>query len=421
MNIVRALYCRFYQTVVKIGMKFLKWREPEMLDFENGIAGIPDFAARMGWKKGLIVMGSTVRSIGLADPLLQAFQNSSADVVVFDKTTPNPTVAQVEEAYALYREKECDFLIAFGGGSPMDCAKLVGARVARPHRSVRQMRGLLKVGRRRAYPPMIAVPTTAGSGSEATLAAVVTDEKTKRKYPVNDPVLIPQYVVFDAALTRSLPPAVTAQTGMDALTHVIEAYIGNANNLRTWNWEAKALKLIFENLPKAYRDGNDLEARKNMQIAAYYAGLAFTRAYVGYVHALAHAVGGEYGIAHGKANAVLLPYVLEAYGKRTDWKLGQLGKYLGISEAYEPWSTQSRKFMDRLYELRRTVGIDEFLDGVKEEDFDMLAAHASKEANPLYPVPREMNAKELRAVLAAACGKIGIKKQSDEASASAMQ
>lgn len=404
MNFFHVLWCRIYQFFVKIGIRLLRLREPQILDFADGIAQIPAFAEKQGWRRGLIVTGGKVRALGLADAMLEAFDATGVRATVYDKTTPNPTIAQVEEAYALYRKEHCDFLIALGGGSPMDCAKLVGARVARPHKSVKRMRGLLKVGHRRKYPPLIAIPTTAGSGSEATLAAVVTDGETHRKFPVNDPVLIPRYVVFDPTLTRSLPPDVTAQTGMDALTHVVEAYIGGANTLKTWDWEAKSLKLIFENLPKAYRDGDDLTARRNMQLAAYYAGLAFTRAFVGYVHALAHALGGKYDVPHGKANAILLPYVMNAYGPNAYWRLGQLGKYVGISEAYESWHDQRNKFLTRLLELRAEVGIEDVLDGVREEDIPALAKLAAKEANPLYPVPKEFNAAQLAAVLRQACG-----------------
>lgn len=215
----------------------------------------------------------------------------------------------------------------------MDCAKGVGARVARPHKKISSMRGELKI--LKPIPLLIAVPTTAGTGSETTLAAVLTDERTHEKYALNDFVLIPRYAVLDPVLTEGLPPFITATTGMDALTHAVEAYIGKSNTAQTIEDSVAAVKLIFRNLERAYTDGSDMEARENMQKASFLAGAAFTRAYVGYVHAIAHSLGGEYGIPHGLANAVILPYVLEAYGSSVYMSLAELADIVKIGQDLE--------------------------------------------------------------------------------------
>ena len=259
------------------------------------------------------------------------------------------------------------------------------------------MKGLLKVNRK--LPPFFAVPTTAGTGSECTVAAVITDDETHDKYAINDFSLIPHYAILDPTLTATLPPFLTATTGMDALTHAVEAYIGRGNTRKTKHQAEEAVRLIFGNLKEATFNGTNLDARINMQKAAYLAGLAFTRAYVGYVHALAHALGGTYGIAHGYANAVLLPRVLDAFGNSVNKRLAALARIAGIADGKDKNADASRKFINAIDELNAQLGIPATFEGkIKKEDFDALAAHADKEANPLYPVPKLMNAKQLKSI-----------------------
>ena len=279
----------------------------------------------------------------------------------------------------------------------MDCAKAVGARVVRPKKSVNQMKGLLKVGRK--LPPFYAVPTTAGTGSECTVAAVITDEKTHLKYHVNDFNLIPHYAILDPKLTESLPAFLTATTGMDALTHAVEAYIGKGNTRKTKRQAEQAVKLVFENLYEATANGSNLAARDNMQKAAYLAGLAFTRAYVGYVHALAHALGGKYGLAHGYANAVLLPAVLDTYGKSAHKPLAKLARIAGLASKEDKNAVAAKKFIQAVRDLNDSLSIPATFEGkINERDFDELTRRADKEANPLYPVPKLMNAEELKQI-----------------------
>ena len=247
------------------------------------------------------------------------------------------------------------------------------------------MRGLLKV--RRKTPPLLAVPTTSGTGSEGTMAAVITDSRTHEKYAINDIALIPYFAVLDPVLTLGLPPQITATTGMDALTHAIEAYIGKSNTEETRKWSEESVKLVFENIYEAYEKGHNLEARKNMQMAAYYAGLAFTRAYVGNIHALAHTLGGFYGIAHGLANAVILPYVLEYYGESVYEPLSKLADHAGLSDKEDNREEKAKKLIQRIRQLNRDMKISDKLEGIREEDIPVMVERAYKEANPLYPVP----------------------------------
>lgn len=275
----------------------------------------------------------------------------------------------------------------------MDCAKGIGARVARPNKSIQQMKGVLKVLKR--LPPLFAVPTTAGTGSEATLAAVISNSATHEKYPLNDTSLIPHYAVLDPVLTKGLPKHITSTTGMDALTHAVEAYIGKSNTKETEAMAKDAVTLIFRYLKTAYDDGANLEARKQMQLAALYAGIAFTRAYVGYVHAVAHTLGGMYSTPHGLANSVILPYVLEYYGEAAHKRLAQLADLAGVTQAGDTDAAKAEKFMQAIKDMNAYMQIPTKLKGIKDEDIPLMVKRALKEANPLYPVPKFMGKDEI--------------------------
>ena len=377
-------------------MAFMPWREPKILGGEDSFVNAVDFMSNNGVKRPLIVCDKAALDRGALNPFFDK-AGGALDYAVYDGVLPNPTVEQVEAGLAVYKEHKCDGILAFGGGSAMDCAKAIGARVVRPQKSVNQMKGLLKVGRK--LPPFYAVPTTAGTGSECTVAAVITDEKMHLKYPVNDFNLIPHYAILDPKLTASLPAFLTATTGMDALTHAVEAYIGKGNTYRTKRQAEQAVKLVFENLYEATTNGTNLAARDNMQKAAYLAGLAFTRAYVGYVHALAHALGGKYGFAHGYANAVLLPAVLDTYGKSAHKPLAKLARIAGLASKEDKNAVAAIKFIQAVRNLNDSLSIPATFEGkINEQDFDELARRADKEANPLYPVPKLMNAKELKRI-----------------------
>ncbi|MEG1608604.1 MAG: iron-containing alcohol dehydrogenase, partial [Clostridia bacterium] len=227
MNIFKKAYCRIFQKIAYVASPFLKWKMPIVLTLDNGIADLPSKINELGIAKILIVSGSTTKKLGLLDPLILNLKAQNVLFEWYDHVAPNPTFEMIYEAEQLYRDGACEAIVAFGGGSPMDCAKIVGARIAKPKQSIDKMRGLLKI--RKTLPPLFAIPTTAGSGSETTLASVVTNSKTHTKFAISDPVLIPKYVALDPTLTAGLPPDLTATTGMDALTHAVEAYIGHSN------------------------------------------------------------------------------------------------------------------------------------------------------------------------------------------------
>lgn len=394
MNIFQKGWCRFFQKAIYFCSPFLPWRQPELLDFDNGIKDLPQFIEKKGIKSVLLVTGPNLYKMGAPMPIIDGLKERGINCTVYHDTVANPTIENVEEALKLYRQGNCECIVAFGGGSPMDCAKVVGARVARPKKPVSKMKGLLKI--RKKIPTFIAIPTTAGTGSETTLAAVISNSETHEKYAINDHSIIPHYAILDASLTVGLPPKTTATTGIDALTHAVEAYIGKSNTKQTKEMAEKAVKLIFDNILKAYEDGSNLEARENMLKGSYYAGVAFTRAYVGYVHAIAHTLGGFYHVAHGLANSVILPYVLEYYGKSAHKKLARLADITGISAEGDSDAQKAQKFIDKIKEMNKKMDIPEKFEGIiKEEDIPVMVERAYKEANPLYPVPKFMGKKEL--------------------------
>jgi len=390
MNVLKAAYCRGFQLAFRAAMPLLPYRTPEELD---SVLEIPEKMKELGVTAAILVTDSSLRSLGLTARLEEAMAQAGIRCPVYDGTVANPTIRNIEEALALYKAEGCAAIIGFGGGSSMDCAKGLGARIARPDKTINQLEGILKI--HRALPPLFAVPTTAGTGSETTLAAVIVDDETRHKFPINDFPLIPAYAVLDAQNTLGLPPSLTATTGMDALTHAVEAYIGRSTTADTRACAVEAVQLVMRYLERAYTDGSDVEARQQMLRAAYLAGRAFTKSYVGYCHAVAHSLGGLYNTPHGLANSVLLPYVLRSYGSSAHKKLKALAVAAGIAREASSPAVASELFIRRIEAMNRRMGIPEKLSGIRPEDIELMARRADREGNPLYPVPRLMDAREL--------------------------
>lgn len=390
MNILKKVYCRVFQFCFKVALPVLPYREPEIL---SDMSGISEVLSDKNINKVLIVTDKGITSNGLLEGLKESLDKKKIGYFIYDGTVPNPTIKNVEEAVAVYKEKGCGALIGFGGGSSMDCAKVTGARIVRPKMPVEKMRGLLKIHKK--LPLFFAVPTTAGTGSETTLAAVITNHETKHKYPINDFFLIPRYAVLDYKVTLGLPKNITSTTGMDALTHAVEAYIGNSTTKHTRAMAEEAVTLINKYLKRAYDNGQDAEAREKMLRASYCAGIAFTQSYVGYVHGIAHSLGGQYSVPHGLANAVILPYFLDEYGKACHKKLGKLARISGVADADDSDKLSAEKFTGWVKKMNESMDIPKTISKIKKEDIAKMAAHADKESNPLYPVPKLMNTKEL--------------------------
>ena len=388
MNILKKIYCRTFQAAFKLALPILPYTTPKIL---TKVEELPEEFLQRKINRVMLVTDSGLRAI--TAKLEELLPEKGIICFVYDGTEANPKVSNVEEALKIYKEQKCQGLIAFGGGSSMDLAKALGARVVYPKKTLNQMKGILKI--HRSLPFLAAIPTTAGTGSEVTLASVITDDKTHYKYAINSFPLIPKVAVLDAKVTFTLPKSLTASTGMDALTHAVEAYIGGSTTSQTRRWAKDAVTLIFQNILTAYNEPENAKARENMLIASNYAGSAFSQSYVGYVHAVAHSLGGAYNIPHGLANSVLLPIVLKEYGKAAWKKLSQLSVLVGLADKKESIESAANKFIDAIKDLNKKLGIPETLKGIKEEDIPELSRRADKEANPLYPVPVLWNAKEL--------------------------
>lgn len=390
MNTLRKIYCRAFQKAFHIAIPFLPYRKPKIA---GSVRELPEIIMRHKCTHVLVITDGGIMKLGLTRRLEKALKEAGIPYTIYDKTVANPTTVNVREALELYHKEGCDAIIGFGGGSSMDCAKAVGACAVKPNQSLAQMKGILKVHKK--LPLLMAVPTTAGTGSETTLAAVITDADTRYKYAINDFPLIPRYAVLDPKVTLSLPPFITATTGMDALTHAVEAYIGNSTTIDTRRDALKAVKLIFENIDIAYEHGDNIQARRNMLHASFYAGCAFTKSYVGYVHAVAHSLGGQYNVPHGLANAILLPLVLREYGSCIDKKLHRLAIAAGLTDKNTPDHEAAELFIQAIEEMKERFGIVNIVKEIQETDIPKLAHYADKEANPLYPVPKLMDASQL--------------------------
>ncbi len=390
MNLLKKIYCRTYQTIFRTILPLLPYREPTLLKSNQEIVNILQQHEK---NSVLLVTDRSIRNLQLTQSLENAILEQKLKLTVYDETVPNPTTDNVAAAVQLYQDNECDCIIAFGGGSVMDCAKATGARIARPKKSLTKMKGILKVGKK--IPLLIAIPTTAGTGSETTLAAVITDSNTRHKYAINDFPLIPSYAALLPQLTIGLPQHITATTGMDALTHAVEAYIGRSTTKKTRSYAEQAVQIIFRYLPVAYQDGTNIAARSKMLNAAYYAGIAFTQSYVGYVHAVAHSLGGKYNIPHGLANAVILPYVLRKFGRKIYRKLWKLGVKARLFDRTTSYEVGAKLFIQTIEDMNQAMNIPTKIPEIKNHDIPMLAKTAEKEANPLYPVPVLWTTKEL--------------------------
>ena len=393
MNTIHRIYCRAFQLVFRAALPILPYRQPTPLSSLQDIASL---LRQNEIRSILLIADAGVRRLGLTAALEEALLREHIVFSVYEQSTPNPTIDDVEQARAQYLLTNAKAIVTIGGGSAMDCAKVVGARIARPKLPVKKMRGLLRILRR--TPLLIAVPTTAGTGSETTLAAVITDAETHHKYPINDFALIPDYAVLDESLTLGLPPQITAATGMDALTHAIEAYIGRSTTPFTRTMAQEAVRLIIKYLRTACKDGGNMHARKQMLRASYCAGIAFSRSYVGYVHGIAYSLGGQYGMAHGLTNAIILPHMLRLYGPAITHKLASLAREAGLAPRDANNSEAVNRLIEWIEETNRDFGIPAGIPQICEEDIPRMARLAARECNPLYPVPVLMNRKELEAV-----------------------
>ena len=345
---------------------------------EGSVAEAGQLMKSLNGKKCLIVTDKFLGSCGIADRVKEIFVNAGLEVAVFDGAEPNPTDKNVEAGVKVFNENKCDSIVSLGGGSSHDCAKGIGL-VAANGGEIYDYEGIDKSSNRMV--PLMAINTTAGTASEITRFCIITDTRRKVKMAIVDWRVTPQIAINDPELMKGMPPALTAATGMDALTHAIEAYVSTAANPLTDAAALMAIKMIQQYLPKAVANGDYMQARDKMAYGQYLAGIAFNNASLGYVHAMAHQLGGFYNLPHGVCNAILLPYV-ERFNL-----IGNLNRFRDIAEAMgeniEGLSTHEAalKAIASIRTLSMEVGIPATLKelGVKPEDFEIMAENAKKD------------------------------------------
>jgi alcohol dehydrogenase len=377
--------------------RFIPIPQPTLMVGPGSSARMGEVVAGFGYSKVLIVTDGVIAKLGLLNGIQNALHEGGTQTVVFDKITPDAPIPLIQEGIDFCRQHDCDAIVAFGGGSSMDSAKAIAIAMTNP-KPLRSLAGYFK-GRSTPL-PIYAVPTTAGTGSEVTVAAVISDPARQDKVVIIDPRLVPKMAALDASLMTGLPPHITAATGMDALTHAVEAFVGNWATPYTNGMALAAVGLIFENLRTCYSKGSDLAAREKMALASTYAGLAFTRANVGYVHAIAHQFGGKYHTPHGLANAIMLPHVLRYSAPAIIPQLAKLAVRANLGKESERDDRLAEKFLDAIDQLNRDLGIPLVLDKLKAADIPALAKAACFEAHTGYPVPKYMTQTQCEALIA---------------------
>lgn len=348
---------------------------------------------QMGIRKALVVSDRQLITSGVAEQVLSILRKSGLDYVVYDEVQPNPTCQNVHDGLRVFQDHGCDAIISIGGGSPQDAAKGIGI-VATNGGHIREYEGLHQSKHKSV--PLVAFNTTAGTSSEVTINYVITDEERKVKMVMVDRNSLVSLSVNDPELMLSKPASLTAATGMDALTHAVEAMVTPGGFTVTSATAAAAVELIFEYLPRAVRDGSDLEAREHMTYACFLGGIAFNNAGLGYVHAMAHQLGGVYDLPHGLCNAMLLPYVEELNAKHVPGKFRHIAKAIGMDVRGRSDEECSDYVIEAIRQLSKEVGIPEKLSelGVKDPDVELLADNAMKDAcapgNPYQPSKDEV-------------------------------
>lgn len=377
--------------------RFLPIPQPTLLVGPGSSGRLGQAVAGFGHAKLMIVTDGIIVKLGLLADLTAALTAGGAQYAVWDEITPDAPIPLIERGIQFYREHGCDAIVAVGGGSSIDASKAIAVSIANPSKSLHQLAGYYK-GLRTPV-PIYAVPTTAGTGSEVTVAAVIADPERESKLVIVDTRMVPKMAALDPNLMTGLPPAVTAATGIDALTHAVEAFVGQWATPQTDGLALTAVGLIFENLRTAYTQGTDLQAREKMSLASTYAGMAFTRANVGYVHAIAHQFGGKYHTPHGLANAIVLPHVLKYSAPAITGRLAQLALRARLGEDGDDEDTLAQKFLDGVDQLNRDLNIPLHLQALKEADIPALAQAACHEAHTGYPVPRYMTQAQCEALI----------------------
>ena len=393
---MKELYFKFRAVVVTWLLRLLPRNPPIVFKGINSALTLCEQVAVLGYTKVIIVTDNFLGGSGILDGIKATLSKHEVEFVVFDGVLPDPAFDQVQEGEAKIRTERCQAVIAVGGGSVLDAAKMMAMLNTNPG-TLESFDGIQKS--KNPGLPLFAIPTTAGTGSEITLAAVITDPVSHRKIPIVDGKMIPGYIALDAEIMKGMPPGITAATGMDALTHAVESYLSKASSATSEEHARAAIRLIFKHLLRAFHDGGDMDARDGMAMAAFYAGAAFGKTSVGYVHGIAHQLGRVCGTPHGNANAMVLPEVLAAYGDCIHQRLADMAGFAGIGEAGDGTSVLAGKFIQAIVDMRTEMELPLQPKDLKAGDIPGIVDEAIAEAGSLYPVPRYMSEAEITRIV----------------------
>lgn len=382
---------------LKMFTRFFPAEKPVLFSGPESSLKLASLLQESGHNRPLVVTISSLVSRGLLDEVFEYFKEMGCQAAVYDSITPNPTYKVIEGGIRACYENDCDSVFVVGGGSAIDAAKVIAACCSN-NKSVEKVVGLLKV--KKPTLPLYVVPTTSGTGSEVTSTAVISETLTHQKKFVVDAKLVPTAAALDPNMIKSLPPQMTAATGMDALTHAIEAYT-SVNRFSDAERDARlAVKLLCKHLPKAYQSGESLEAREWVALGSFLAGYAFNKSGLGYVHAISHQVSAHYNTPHGLANAVILPLVMRFNRKACEARFAELERLVSNSKESND-SELADQFIARVEAMSQQLEIPGGLQELQAKDFQAIAKNACKEARMFYAVPRQMSQAECKEILAA--------------------
>ncbi len=398
---VYSFFCRVSQAFYRMIAHFLPWSEPKLIKGKGSISMLPGKIKNAGFRNVLLITDSGVKSAGHVDTFLKLMDDEFLKCSVYSETSQNPSINNVNDALEVYDKNECEAIVALGGGSVLDCAKVVAAKIAKPNSDIKDLKAIFLA--KKSLPTVFAVPTTAGSGSEASSMAVIFDTEQHKPYLINDVSLVPPHALLDATLTTTTPQYLTATLGISALGLALEVFVCKANTPRTKKLSKKAIKLIFENLLTAYTTPTNYVARENMQLAAYYAGIAYTRTNLGYISTISHVLGAFCKMPTAFAASVALPHVIEYYGADVFTPLAELADLIGVGSIDDTVRKRAEKFVAELKLMNEQLDIPQQIQNVREKDISSMVATTISYTGPFCPVPEVLTKYELEELLEKIC------------------
>jgi alcohol dehydrogenase len=397
---VQVAFYKAIMQVLKLAGKLIPQTQPFIFTGKDASLALTKLIIDQDKQHVFIVTDAVLNKLGIANKICEQLALHNVNVTVFDQVTPDPSEAVVNAGIALLRSQQCDLVLAIGGGSSIDAAKMM-AVLAHSRQTIKGVAGLLKIKKRGL--PLCVIPTTSGTGSEVTMAAVITDTDSQSKSLIVSPKMLAMATALDPLMMSGMPAKITADTGFDALTHAIEAYLSTYANAQTDQFSLTAIKLIFKQLPQCYHQGDDLDARQALALASCYAGLAFNKTNVGYVHAISHQIGAKYHSPHGFTNAVVLPSILEFYCQGCEQRLAEMAAAIGINTSLLSAAEAAQQFIMAVKTLQKEVAIPAKLACINQQDISELSKSALQEAHYFYPVPKYLTRQQCETILHSLC------------------